>query len=131
MNHKLKIKALPRAFTICQPEDFSQVRADAEFCFTGRTDNEFSLVCRTEDVPPNTVVRDDGWKAFRVEGILDFALVGILAELSALLAEHQIAIFAISTYRTDYILTRAEQFPRALELLSRAGCQIEPPLDPT
>lgn len=124
MNHKLKIEALPFAFTVCQTTDFSQVRWNAEFCFTGRTDCECSLVCRTEDVPPNTIAREDDWKAFRIEGALDFSLVGILSELSSLLAQNQIGIFAISTYRTDYILTKAQNFSRALEVLSSAGYQI-------
>ena len=122
--HKLKIKALPYAFTVCQTEDFSQVRWDTEFCFTGRTDCEYSLVCRTEDVPSNTVAREDGWKAFRIEGVLDFSLVGILSEISLLLAQNQICIFAISTYRTDYVLTKKRDFSRALEVLSKAGYQI-------
>ena len=94
-----------------------------EFCFAGRTDHEYSLVCRTEAVPSNTTAREDGWKAFRVEGILDFSLTGILAEVSALLANHGIPIFAVSTYQTDYILTNAADFPKALETLSRAGWQ--------
>ena len=124
MNHKLKIKALPYAFTVCQTEDFSQLRRDAEFCFTARTDCEYSLVCLTENVPPNTVSREDGWKAFHIEGVLDFSLVGILSEISSLLARNQIGIFAISTYRTDYILTKERDFSRALEVLSDAGYQI-------
>jgi hypothetical protein len=36
-------------------------------------------------VPDNTVERDDGWKAFRIEGILDFSLIGILAAISKVL----------------------------------------------
>ena len=124
MNHKLKIEALPYPFTVCQTEDFSQVCWDSEFCFTGRTDCEYSLVCRTDNVPSNTVTREDGWKAFRIEGVLDFSLVGILSELSSLLARNQIGIFAVSTYRTDYILTKERDFSRALEVLSNAGYQI-------
>lgn len=124
MNHKLKIKALPYPFTVCQTEDFSQVHWDAEFCFTGKTDCEYSLVCRTEDVPSNTVTREDGWKALRIEGALDFSLVGILSELSSLLARNQIGIFAISTYRTDYVLTKESDFSRALNVLSQSGYQI-------
>ena len=57
-------------------------------------------------------------------GYKAFSLVGILSKLSALLAENQIGIFAISTYNTDYILTKADDYSRALEVLSDAGYQI-------
>ena len=41
----------------------------------------------TENVPENVIAQDDGWKAFRIQGILDFSLIGILAKIAALLAE--------------------------------------------
>ena len=33
----------------------------------GKTDEEISLVCKTEEVPENIVERDDGWKGFRMQ----------------------------------------------------------------
>ncbi len=99
--------------------DFNQ-----EFCFTGRTEEENSLVCMTENVPENVTEQDDGWKAFRIQGVLDFSLIGILAKIAGLLAENKIGIFAISTYNTDYILTREENYEKALEVLKQAGYQI-------
>ena len=83
-----------------------------------------SLVCRTEDVPANTLERDDGWRAFRIQGVLDFSLIGILARLSGILAEHEIGIFAVSTYNTDYILVKEENFEEALSVLSLEGYEI-------
>ena len=114
---KIKIKAIGRDFSVCKVKDYSKVNLDAEFCFTGKTDEEKSLVCLTEDVPDNTIEREDGWKAFRIEGILDFSLIGILSKISALLAENEIGIFAISTYNTDYILVKEENYTRAKVLL--------------
>lgn len=72
----------------------------------GKTGEENSLVCMTTDVPTNVTQRDDGWNAFRIQGILDFSLVGILAEIAQILAENKISIFAISTFNTDYILIK-------------------------
>ena len=67
-------------------------------------------------------LRDDGWRAFRVEeGPLDFSLVGILARISAVLAENQIGIFAVSTFNTDYILVKKDNFPKAQKALISAG----------
>lgn len=114
---KIKIKAIDRDFSVCKVKDYSKVNLDAEFCFTGKTDEEKSLVCLTEDVPDNTIEREDGWKAFRIEGILDFSLIGILSKISALLAENAIGIFAISTYNTDYILIKEENYTKAKKFL--------------
>ena len=114
---KIKIKAIGRDFSVCKVKDYSKVNLDAEFCFKGKTDEEKSLVCLTEDVPDNTIEREDGWKAFRIEGILDFSLIGIFSQISALLAENEIGIFAISTYNTDYILVKEKNYLKAKELL--------------
>ena len=80
--------------------------------FCGKTDEELSLVCLTKDVPAAAEPRDDGWKAFRIQGVLDFSLMGILSKLSGILAENHIGIFAVSTYNTDYILVKKENFTR-------------------
>ena len=72
----------------------------------------------------NVTDRDDGWKAFRIQGILDFSLIGILAEISKILAENRIGIFAVSTFNTDYILTKKENYEKALEVLGRAGYEV-------
>ena len=120
----MEIKVLEQDFTVCQVADYSQVNWDTEFCFTGKTDEEYSLVCATTDVPANVTRRDDGWKGFRIQGVLDFSLVGILSKIAALLAENSIPIFAISTYNTDYVLTKAEHCEKALDVLGQAGYTI-------
>lgn len=118
---KMQIKKIEGDFTVCKVVDFSEVNFEAEYCFTAKTDEENSVVCRTEDVPKNTIAREDGWRAFRVEGILDFSLTGILANISALLAEENIAIFAVSTFNTDYIFVKKESEMDALDKLQRDG----------
>lgn len=120
----MEIKKIKGDFTICKVADFSQVKFDAEYCFTGKTDEEKSLVCLTEDVPENTVEREDGWRAFRIEGVLDFSLTGILAKISTLLATEKIGIFALSTFNTDYILVKEENETQALNRLEMAGYKI-------
>ena len=95
-----------------------------EFCFIGKTDEEISLVCDTNNLPSNILSRDDNWKAFRIEGVLDFSLIGILSKISSLLAENNIGIFVISTYNTDYILIKKENFSKAINLLQDNDYQI-------
>jgi len=96
----------------------------ADFYFIGKTDEELSLVCRTEDTPARTTARDDGWRGFRIQGVLDFSLIGILSKLSGILAENKIGIFAVSTYNTDYILVKEENFEKALDILAAEGYTV-------
>ena len=114
----MKLKKLPYNLTVCKVADMSVIDLSSPFYFIGKTDEELSLVCRTEDTPANTTERDDGWRGFRIEGVLDFSLIGILSKFSTILAENQIGIFAVSTYNTDYILVKAENFDRAMDALS-------------
>ena len=81
-------------------------------------------MCPTDKAPANTTDREDGWKMFRIQGVLDFSLIGILADISRILAENKIGIFVISTFNTDYILTKEENYQKALDALSRAGYKI-------
>ena len=59
------------------------VNLNSTYCFIGKTDEENSLVCLQEEVPENTIEREDHWKAFRIQGILDFSLIGILSSFNA------------------------------------------------
>ena len=118
----MRLEKINFDFSICKVENFSLLNLDDEYCFMGKTDEEKSLVCITENVPQNVIECDDGWRAFRIEGILDFSLIGILSKISALLAENYIGIFAVSTYNTDYIFTKSEK--KALEVLSKAGYEV-------
>ena len=91
----IEIKRLNQDFSVCKVIDYSLVNLNAEYSFIGKTDEEKSLVCVTSDVPPNVIQRDDGWKGFRVQGILDFSLIGILSKIAEILAKNSISIFVI------------------------------------
>ena len=118
------IEPLDAVFSVCKVPDYSGIDIDQPFVFTGRTDEEKSLVCPTELVPGNASARDDGWRAFRISVQMDFALIGILARISKILADHGIGIFAVSTFDTDYILTKEENFEKALAALAQEGYGI-------
>ncbi len=120
----MELKKIDHRLTVCKLKDLSDFNMDADFYFIGKTDEELSLVCRTEDTPPNAAQRDDGWKGFRIQGVLDFSLIGILSKLSGILAEHKIGIFAVSTYNTDYILVKEENYERALDALASEGYTV-------
>ena len=120
----MEIKRMDYNFSVCKVADYSREKLDSECSFIGKTDEEKSLVCITEDVPSNVTEREDGWMAFRIQGVLDFSMIGILSEISGILAENKIGIFVISTYNTDYVLTKKENYQRALDVLNRAGYKI-------
>lgn len=120
----MEIKKLTENFSICKVENYSLVDFGRPFIFVGKTDEENSLVCPISEVPANATQRDDGWKGFRIQGVLDFSLIGILSAISGILAENKIGIFAISTFNTDYVLTKTENYARALDALAAAGYKI-------
>ena len=120
----MELKKLSNDFTVCKVEDLSKADLDSKFVFVGKTDEEISLVCETSVVPDNTTERSDGWKAFRIEGKLDFTLIGILSKISTALAKNNIGIFAISTFNTDYILVKAADFEKAIGVLAEKGYRI-------
>ena len=120
----LEIQKLSYRLTVCKVKSVSDIDMDSEFFFIGKTDEEISLVCRTEDTPQETVERDDGWRGFRISGVLDFSLIGILSKLLGILAEKKIGIFAVSTYNTDYILVKEENFEKALLALEEEGYTV-------
>ena len=120
----MNLNILDIEFSICKVSDYSQLDISGEFIFTGRTDEENSLVCPTACVPANTLQRDDGWKAFRIQGILDLSLTGILSRISGILAEEKIGIFAVSTFNTDYVLVRDVDIDRAARALENEGYRV-------
>jgi hypothetical protein len=88
-----------------------------------RTADELSVVAPvTVEVPAERT--DAGWACFKVEAVLDLSLVGILAELAAVLASSQVAIFALSSFNTDYLLVKGEQAGAATQALAAAGYRI-------
>ncbi|RKI41407.1 ACT domain-containing protein [bacterium D16-51] len=107
--------------TICKVTSETDIDLSKPFYFIGKTKEELSLVCPTKEAPDTATERDDGWKGFKIQGTLDFSLVGILAGISGILAENEIGIFAISTFNTDYILVKKENFNKAMKVLASAG----------
>jgi hypothetical protein len=122
----LTLLALSGRYAVCRlPADApSPTWAIGEFVSISRTADELSVVCAAECVPAG-VRREDGWRCLRVAGVIDFTVVGVLASITAPLAEAGVSAFAVSTFDTDYLLVKEQSWERACQALRQAGLQID------
>lgn len=119
----LSLKLLPQRLAVCQiaPESpFPNWAQSTRMLSLTRTPDELSIVCEEKFVPEE-VSAERGWRALKVNGPLDFSLIGILAALATTLAAAEISIFALSTYNTDYLLLKEANLARAFKALESAG----------
>ena len=107
-------------FAVCKIKDIKEVDFSRAFVFLSKTNEEISLVCEADCVPAGVISIEKGWRAFRVAGVLDFGLVGIIAKITAVLAEAGISVFVVSTFDTDYVLLKSQDFDRGLGLLTNS-----------
>jgi hypothetical protein len=118
----LKLQLLPERLAICRlPADAALPQwATAGFFSFTRTSDEVSVVAEEISVPSEMSCYR-GYRALRVRGTLPPDLVGILASLLNPLTEAGIAVFAVSTYDTDYILVRQIDLDAAIAAWHAAG----------
>lgn len=121
----MNLKILKEEFSICKIETKEQIPFEDNYVFAAKTEEEFSLVCQTKHVPEKTLACESGWRALKIEGILDFSLIGILSGISSVLAEHKIGIFVVSTYNTDYILLKQENLAKGCSVLREKNYHIK------
>jgi len=88
-----------------------------------RTADELSIVCDEGSVPEG-ITAERGWRALKVQGSLEFSMVGVLARLAGVLAAAGVSIFVVSTYNTDYLLVKVEKLETAVRVLGEAGHRI-------
>jgi len=112
-------------FTVCKIDNIDKIDLTQEFIFLSKSSDEISLVCESKSVPTNVIESEPGWKAIKISDTLDFSMVGVIANISAILAEADISIFVVSTYNTDYILIKIENFDKGIHVLINNGYVIK------
>lgn len=117
LDNKLKVVKLKA------DEIVPQIIFKQKFYSITKTDEELSIVVN-EDIDIQSDIIEYNWRAMRIVGTLDFALIGILSKISTILAQAEISIFAISTYNTDYILLKEDKLEEAIEVLKQSGYEI-------
>ncbi|MGO1336976.1 MAG: ACT domain-containing protein [Leuconostoc fallax] len=120
----MELVVLAEPLSVFQIHDVKDIDLSVRPLYLGLTQDELSVVAPTTAVPEQTVNREDGWRAFKISGVLDFSLVGILAKISSLLADESISIFAISTYNTDYVLVKEGNYHNAVAALQHANYTV-------
>ncbi len=122
----LTLALLPDLFSVCRLAPNDRIPGWAQtgdFCSITRTCDELSIVCSQGSVPAG-IRHESGWRCLKVEGPLDFALVGILASLTTALTQAGISLSAVSTYDTDYLLVKDKDLDGAVAALTAAGHRV-------
>lgn len=96
---------------------------NAPIFFLAKTYDEISIVI-PEHIEIDSEEVELGWQAFEVVRPLDFSLTGIMSNISTVLANEKISIFAISTFDTDYILVKSDKFEAAKAALIKQNYQV-------
>ncbi len=120
----MDIKILNYEFVVCKLETLDEVNIHDEYCFISKTDEEISLVCTARYAPNKVIDIQKNFKGFRIEGELDFNLVGVIARISTLLSLHEISIFTVSTFNTDYFFVKGTKLTKAMEVLKSNNYNI-------
>lgn len=121
----MTIEVLKNDLSVCKIENeidsIKDIYINNTFLFLSKTDKEISLVCETSKTPKNIIKKEEGFNALRINGQLDFSLIGIIADISNILSKNNISVFVISTYDTDYILVKKENIDKAIISLKNCG----------
>ena len=123
----MKLIVVPGSFAVCRFAGEVDVNGLAQPWFLARTQDEVSLVCRSECVPAGGSTVEDGWALFKVGETLEFDLVGVIAQISRVLADEKIPVFVVSTFLTDYVLVKTDRLPDAIAALTKDGHVYSPP----
>lgn len=122
----LTMKLLKERYGVCRlgkNEPIPEWTKNSDFCSITKTLDELSIVCTEASIPKDIKCEKD-WRILKIEGPLDFSLIGILASISTILAQEGISIFAISTYDTDYILVKNNDIDNAVKSLIKERYEV-------
>lgn len=117
------LKLLKETYGVCRlstNEEIPSWALKGDFFSVTKTEDELSIVCLQDNIQDEVRCEKD-WRVLKVEGPLDFSLVGILANISKVMADVKVSIFAISTYDTDYILLKDKDLNVAIKALKNNG----------
>jgi len=117
------ISLIPLAdnYTIYQLPDYQHIPDlffEAGFFSVTKTDDEVSVITNCT-LRFENLKSASGWRGFKVKGILDFSISGIINEITCPLKENNISVFVISTFNTDYIFVKDASFSKVVEIFKK------------
>ncbi len=124
--NRLKISLLQLTVGVCRlapTENIPSWARQGQLFSITNTGEELSILCEERFIPEGIICERD-WRVLKIEGPLDFSLIGILSKISSHLTEAGISIFALSTYDTDYILVKNKDIDKAVETLRSKDYEI-------
>jgi uncharacterized protein len=87
----------------------------SEFYSISVTNEEVTVICKTGLIN-NYVNCEPDWKGFKIKGILDFSLIGIIHTVTKPLKDNNISVFVVSTFNTDYLFVKADKFEEVKQI---------------
>ena len=128
MKKSFVISVLKDSFAVCRLSAFEPLPdwiLKNPLSSITRTPEEYSVVCPHEVIPEqDKFTCESEWKCLKIHGPLDFSEVGIISNITSILATAQISVFVLSTYETDYILVKKMNIDKAAKALSDSGHEI-------
>ncbi len=95
----------------------------SSFFSVTRTDKELSIICDS-DVDLSCGVKVNDLRLFRVVGSLGFNTTGIISSVSKTLSSNDICFFALSTFETDYIIVKSDDFDKTISSMVTDGYEV-------
>lgn len=123
----LNLIVFEKTYSICRFENGSVLPEWvylSDFYSITKTKDEISVVTLQPDFIPEDIIINSDWRVIKIEGPLDFSLVGIIADLSAILKKKKISIFTVSTYDTDYVLVKQKDLDSGVAALREEGHNV-------
>jgi hypothetical protein len=123
---KQTLSVLPDNFAIhslSEDQDIPSSVLSSDFYFIGKTHDELSLVVK-QSLPIEAIESDYDWRVLEVLGPLNLSMVGIMAQIGAVLADAKVSIFVVSTFETDYFLVKSESLLTAIKALKNARYDV-------
>jgi hypothetical protein len=123
----MNLIVLPGTYSIYQFNVHSKLPSwiyTSDFYSVTKTKDELSVVALQKDYYLKGITADTDWRVLKIKGPLDLSLVGIIANISAILKEKNIPIFVISTFDTDYIMIKQRKVNAGITALKETGYNI-------
>jgi hypothetical protein len=120
---RLVLTILPGRFAVWHLAPGDLLADLAQSIFLCRVGDDRSAVIAEEALPAG-VPGARGFRCLRLEGEFSLEETGVLARLSAPLAEAEIPLLAFSSFTTDYLLLRERDIGAAQRAFLRHGIRV-------